>query len=93
MMDVHTKDLFVFLFVGLVVLLAQGSALSSESATTEPEVNATRGTENEQEISAEAAMENEVLMNEPNLPIDFSQRACNKRKHPYFDKNNFKTDA
>ena len=73
-MDVHTKDLFVFLFVGLVVLLAQGSALSSESATTEPEVNATRGTENEQEISAEAAMENEVLMNEPNLPIDFSAR-------------------
>jgi hemolysin activation/secretion protein len=74
MMDVHTKELFVFLFVGLVVLFAQGSALSSESATTEPEANAARGTENEQEISGESVAENEVRTNEPNLPIDFSAR-------------------
>ena len=74
MMNVHTKELFVFLFVGLVVLLAQSAALSSESAVTEPGANVTQGSEDEQEISGEVTSQNKVRTNEPNLPIDFTVR-------------------
>ena len=78
MMDVHTKELFVSLFAGLIVLFAQGSALSSESASTEPQANVTRGSEDEQEISGEVTTENEVRTNEPNLPVDFTARVTVK---------------
>ena len=78
MMNVHTKELFVFLFVGLVVLLAQSAALSSESAVTEPGANVTQGSEDEQEISGEITAENKVLTKEPNLPIDNTARVTAK---------------
>ena len=68
----QTKMLFVFLFVGLVISIAQSAQVSSELSATEPEVNVTQGLEDE--ATEEMLMEEEVQMREPNLPEDITPR-------------------
>lgn len=71
MMIAQTKKLFVFLFVGLVISIAQSAQISSEPST-EPEMNVTQGMEDE--ATEDAMMEEEVQAPEPNLPEDTSPR-------------------
>ncbi len=68
MMKVQIKGLFVFLFVGSVVLLAHSSALSADSA------GITEKSQNEHEIAGEISTQNKVHTREPNLPVDNTAR-------------------
>jgi hemolysin activation/secretion protein len=71
MIVTQTKKLFVFLFAGLVISIAQSAQISSEPST-EPEMNVTQGMEDE--ATQDAMMEEEIQAPEPNLPEDTSPR-------------------
>ena len=72
MMVTHAKKLFVFLFVGLVILVTRGAELSTEPTSLETNANVTQGMENEQETTGEVVFKEKVK--EPNLPEDTSPR-------------------
>ena len=74
MMVTHTKKLFVFLFVGLVVLVTQGAEFYSIQTSLVTTANITQATGSEQETSGEVIVTNKDRAKEPNLPEDTSPR-------------------
>lgn len=74
MKDFHTKELFVFLFVGLVFLFTQDEAKSSNTATGQPVDNTLQKSENEKNTFGEIARLNKIQAKEPNLPVDITAR-------------------
>jgi len=73
-MVTHTKKLFVFLFVGLVVLVTQGAEFYSIQTSLVTTANITQATGSEQETSGEVIVTNKDRAKEPNLPEDTSPR-------------------
>jgi len=71
MMITQIKVLFVFLFLGLIICIAPGTALSSESASADSQ-NLTQGMADE--TTGEMLVEEEVRIPEPNLPEDRTPR-------------------
>ncbi len=77
MLIARTKMLFVFLFLGLVIGVAQSAQVSSDPSSAEPEVNATQSMEDE--TTEEMLIEDEIQTPEPNLPEDTSARLAVKK--------------
>jgi len=77
MLTTPTKMLLVFLFVGLVICIAQGAQESSDMSSSEPQVNTAQRME--AETTEEILIDEQVQKPEPNLPEDTSARIVVKK--------------
>jgi hemolysin activation/secretion protein len=68
MKNTWTKVLFVFLFVGLVFGIAVSGQSSSETSSADPDLTVTETMEDE--ATKDVLDEEEIPMQEPNLPLD-----------------------